>query len=737
MQNEMFKILLKRKSKVLLKTEEEHNENICAAVTAMKNMEAYGYTFSYELLKAMSNLDISSIYTIYQNIESVIKDLIGAEISEAVVFYPNFPTQVMEMDEATLFMDQLVHYISGGTLVPLDEKQERLPLIGDKTLKVLDLGDVQDLYEIRNNLMQSNTSISGQDKEDLIYLYKTLDKTNLPEEIPFKENVAIISATLLEDELTTANTLRPIVKTATDLLRVVTYLSDGDVSLAELCKFKSFKRKHRRIFLDLLNSMKNIEEDMLRYKNRWIRVGERLHPSEYPQYQKVCEAFDKLRNNKHISTFAGEVQSKFDTKQYLEATKLLAKRPAELARRLDELLRKVDSSEQLAIIEEFETVASQVSSRVLLQVLEHFYNRSEKQAVRVVFPKGSVAQATILPELPPLDEVLCDKVTEICQKALISIYSSRESLGKVYIDPELSSYIIPYSQRSASKAMKAVTRGSHIKLSDNINVLRGFIHWTNTEGSGYNNRVDIDLSACVLDENWEYKSHVSYTRLRDGKMKIYHSGDITDGGPADGKGVAEFLDCDIDSIVRAGGRYIVYQVYSFTEQSFNEIPHVSFGWMEREECASGEIFEPSTVEQKMDLACESTVSIPVIFDCVEREIIWCDMNLSINQMSERSGGNNLESNFNKATATCYAMANMNKVDMYYLAYLHTMARGELVSTREEADIIFSNDTTKPLIEVEIEIKDEDGEVIETKIEQREKDVKFVTAFDVDEFYALI
>ena len=133
MQNEMFKILLKRKSKVLLKTEEEHNENICAAVTAMKNMEAYGYTFSYELLKAMSNLDTSSIYTIYQNIESVIKDMIGAEISEAVVFYPNFPTQVMEMDEATLFMDQLVHYLSGGTLVPSDEKQERLnsiPLYG-------------------------------------------------------------------------------------------------------------------------------------------------------------------------------------------------------------------------------------------------------------------------------------------------------------------------------------------------------------------------------------------------------------------------------------------------------------------------------------------------------------------------------------------------------------------------------------------------------------------------------
>lgn len=736
MQNEMFKILLKRKSKVLLKTEEEHNENICAAVTAMKNMEAYGYTFSYELLKAMSNLDTSSIYTIYQNIESVIKDMIGAEISEAVVFYPNFPTQVMEMNDATLFMDQLVHYISGGTLAPLEEKEERLPLIGDKSLKVLDLGEMQDLYEIRNNLLQSNTSISGQDKEDLIYLYKNLDKTDLPNEIPFKENVAIIAATLLEDELTTANTLRPIVKTATDVLRVITYLSGGDVSLADLCKFKSFKRKHRRIFLDLLNNMKNIEEDMLRYKNRWIRVGERLHPGEYPQYQKVCQTFDKLRNNKHITTFAGEVQSKMDAKQYLEATKLLAQRPAELARRLDELLRKTDKSNQLVIIEEFETVAEKVSSRVLLQVLEHFYNRSETQSVRVVFPKGNVAQATILPDLKPLDEALCDKITQICQKALISNYSTKEKFGKVYIDPEMSRYTIPYSQRSASKAMKAVTRGSHIKLNDNINVLRGFIHWTNDEGDGWNSRVDIDLSACILDKNWKYKSHVSYTHLRDSKMSAYHSGDITDGGDVNGKGVAEFLDCDIDSIVKAGGRYIVYEVFSYTGQSFSKLPHVSFGWMEREECASGEIFEPSTVEQKMDLASDSMVSIPVIFDCVEREIIWCDMNLSIGQMSTRYG-NNLESNFNKATATCYAMANMNKVDMYYLTYLHAMARGELVSSREEADIIFSNDLTKPLIEVEVEIKDEEGNVIETKTEQKEKNVKFITAFDVDEFYALI
>ena len=58
--------------------------------------------------------------------------------------------------------------------------------------------------------------------------------------------------------------------------------------------------------------------------------------------------------------------------------------------------------------------------------------------------------------------------------------------------------------------------------------------------------------------------------------------------------------------------------------------HAMIGWMEREDGEFGEIFEPKTVKQKMDLASQSTVCIPVIFDCQTREVIWCDMNLTIN-----------------------------------------------------------------------------------------------------------
>ena len=90
-------------------------------------------------------------------------------------------------------------------------------------------------------------------------------------------------------------------------------MSDGDVSLAENTRYRSFSRRQRRMIMELLSGCPNIEEDMLRYKERWIRIGERIHPSEFDcsrytlEYDRAINAFDKLRNNRQIETFAGKV----------------------------------------------------------------------------------------------------------------------------------------------------------------------------------------------------------------------------------------------------------------------------------------------------------------------------------------------------------------------------------------------------------------------------------------------
>lgn len=84
------------------------------------------------------------------------------------------------------------------------------------------------------------------------------------------------------------------------------------------------------------------------------------------------------------------------------------------------------------------------------------------------------------------------------------------------------------------------------RLDAKAKAVRGFVWWTNMENGS---RVDLDLSAAIFDRKWNYLEHVSYTNLRSDRYQACHSGDIVNGGPADGAGVCEFLDVDLDSVL--------------------------------------------------------------------------------------------------------------------------------------------------------------------------------------------
>jgi hypothetical protein len=687
----MNEILLRRKNKVILEKGNETASNDQYIATIMKNVEALGYTFSKDLFEILQTLTKEDLQKFYLELIPMLKKMVGADVVYKPM-YPNFPESVMEVDYIDLYINAIIHYWSGGTLYPYEEKNERLPLFEETKVKVLDLGTEKDLQDIFNNLCQSKTSISQTDKEDLEWIFKNM-QVKFPDEVPLKENVALVGKLYLENyPLATSKDIQKYFKTATDVLRLITAMSNGDISLATNTKFRSFKRKERRLLLELLQGCGTIEEDMLRYKNKWIRIGERLHPSEYSeaQFGKIITAFNKLRNGIKIETFGGKVNKAIETEDYKTALSLLKKRPGELARKLDHLLR--NTSNKNAVVNTFKDVASEVSTPVLLQVKEHFAHRTEELSSRVFFPKGNLARCHCIENtLADIDEKYCNAIVKICENALVENYKNKDFLGNVYLSDEFKHYIVPFSQRSASKTLKTIVRGSKLPIPENTNALRAFIWWTNMNDDTdrwSSGRVDIDLSAAIFDENWNYMEHVSYTNLRSDRYKACHSGDITNGGSVNGNGVSEFLDVDIDSVVKYGARYVVYQVYNYTGQNYSDMPHAMFGWMNREDVNSGEIYEPKTVEQKMDLTSQSTVCIPVIFDCVNREVIWCDMNLTLSGCYSHRGGNNVESNLSGVAATCYSMVNMNKPNLYDLIDLHVRARGLRVDNKEDADIVF-------------------------------------------------
>ena len=730
---ELSKILLQRKNLIEIKpkniTYEQDNVEKSLIVSILKNIQSLGFTFSKELFEKLSHLDKSEIISFYRFIIPELKILVGDDV-EYKPMYPNFPKQIMEVSEAELFINAKIHYWSFGTLLPKYEENERLPLIDDNKMTVLSLGSHQDLMDIFTNLVNSKTSISQQDKEDIETIITSCSdyEKYLPDEIPLKENVAYVCKLIIEKApIKNASSISKYFKTATDVLRLITALSGGDISLSEKTMYKHLKRPERRMIMDLLSDCNNIVEDMFRYKFEWVRIGEIIHPSEYwyiKKYNSVRNAFYILRNKKKPLFFAGKVQKAILENDMETAANILQNRPGDFARQLDKLIREAKNPSR--IIKAFKQVAKEVSNPVLLQVRQHFIGRmTDNEPVRVFFPKGNLAKAMVVPnDLPKISDEVCKSISKICLNALVEKYAEKEPMGNVYVDDELKNYLVPFNQRSASKAVKTIVRGSQIPIKENSNTIRGFIWWTNTEHS----IVDIDLSAVIYDKNWDYVEHISYTNLRSSKYRAYHSGDIVNGGDINGKGVAEFIDIEIDEVTKNTGRYVVFQVYSFSGQRFSTLPNCRFGWMEREYVGSGEIFEPSTVEMKIDLTSNSTVAIPVIFDCVERKFIWCDMDLQ--NTHKHYGGNNLESNLRGVTATCYGIEHLNKPNIYDLVMMNVMARGHRVNDRNKADIIFSNNKTKP-IEVKYEVDKVLGIMKPTIVEKSE--VPIITSFDTDYF----
>ncbi|MEN9938340.1 MAG: hypothetical protein RLZZ387_4919 [Chloroflexota bacterium] len=265
----------------------------------------------------------------------------------------------------------------------------------------------------------------------------------------------------------------------------------------------------------------------------------------------------------------------------------------------------------------------------------------------------------------------------------MSRFRERPPLGRVFVDERLRDYPVPFALRSASKALRTVPRGSRLPLGEGGGTVRFFLWWKEGEVGGKpTGRVDIDLSAVLYDAGWRYVEHISYTNLKSDRYRAVHSGDIVTAP----NGACEFIDLDIESVVGYGGRYVVTAINAFTSHPFCNLPECYAGWMLRQEPRSGEVFEPQTVQQKIDVAADTRICVPVILDLVEHRAIWADLALR----RHPRWVTNVEANQHGMLLMGQALTSLVKPDLFELFSLHAAARGT-PSSREAADVIFAPD----------------------------------------------
>ncbi|RYX81502.1 hypothetical protein EON83_23795 [bacterium] len=666
-------IYLRRRSKIALPVGENTEvlpENLTGAL--LKNLESLGYTFSGEALAHVQTLSVGQLKEWYPPFWEALKKAVGAHVSFRPM-YPNFPQQVMEMSEARLYVNALVHYLTNK--LPVFAKTPRPELDEQTPLRVIELGNEADFLSILTDITKAKGSLSASDREDVKWFIETLREAALPllpNEVAARETVAFVGALLIQNTTDGSAWSAERVSTATDVLRLAVALCGGDISLAEPTKFK-FKRSVRRLLLSLLEKIGNPVEDMNRWRGRWLRLGEALHPGEWKEkFPHAYEAFQSVRNETAEPSFNARIEAALEAKDLAGTVELLSQRPGDFARRLDALLRRSEDGSAV-VLDSFAQGIERVSTPVLLQMHAHFKHRRTPTELRVFFPKGQVAKAWGKEgALPSMDETVRVQAMDLLEGELKARFAKLEPLGACYLDERLDFYTVPFANRSAAKSLRTIGRGSRVALPES-NIVRFFLWWMNGKY-----RTDLDLSAAIFDENFVYKDVISYYNLKN--YGGAHSGDIVNAP----HGAAEFIDIDITKTVAAGARYVVMSVNSYTSQPFCDLPECFAGHMARKKANSGEIFEPRTVAQRFDLSSDTQICLPMAVDLQTHEMVWMDLALR-----RHPNWNNVQNNLSGVSLLLRAMMGLEKPVLGDLFRLHIEARGHRVATKKAAQTVFS------------------------------------------------
>lgn len=704
------------------------NKNLVLALQA--NITSIGFFLSNDLKTALASCDTEYLTQLNDTLPKILKEMRGASVKHIPLFrnfpegvptdtYEHYIKRLMALIKSAVIPETLVDpiHLSSGIIVDNTEwDMENLagcPVTGralqEEELAELPARPAMDKLEEQYNMIEiglaeptafedlfanmvhSGAPLSETDLNDMSIL---MDHMTLPDNIsklqnilskPIKlrENLAKVTSDLMQkmpgNTATLTQLLQPQYKSATDVLRLATALSEGDVSLASNTKFKSMPRKTRRLMMELLEGMgeTTLKVDMMRWRNKWVRLLHSLHVGEYKNaYPAVFKAAVTVRSGKTDVQSVDSVVESFLKKDDVQgAIEALLPFPGKIAQRLDDLLCRSNVSQSNMLLEAFEKSVSAQPVTKLLLLNAHFRNRADFDATkpRSFFPKAGKSRVWVKQESrKPLSKEVCERVQAICQAELHNRFGEKEKVGAASIDTRLAGYPLPLSQRSASDSLQRVPRGSKVDIPE-TKFLRMFVHWTDQKGR----RVDIDLSSSMYGNSWEPMGHVSYTNLSNGGIR--HSGDLT-SAPLP-KGASEFIDFNPDELVKKGGRYVVMQLYSFTGQLFKDLDTCFAGFMAVGDQFKGEHFEPLRVQDKIDLRNDFTTVIPMIFDCVERKIIYTDLGMKGHAM-----GANFESNSKKVCETGIAMTSAwdGRPTMLDAAIAHAASRSKIIIVKSDS-----------------------------------------------------
>lgn len=679
-------------------TPEEKAHRKASGLALVQHWESMGFVLAKASILRLCDEDATVHAWLHKTITPALKKRLGGHV-RMTPMYPNFPKQVMEMSDAELMWNALMHYSGdeyGVRILPDTDKDKRKALKKKEgQQRALRLVDQAGLRTELSALAQMNTvwtpaqNALAKQALPLMLGYGIMgEKTALPQ----RENQAhLVGAWLgLVQAGKSADTAWPAERVSTtDILRAAVAYSGGDPSLAsssEKVRFHKLTRPMRRVMMQALEratlETSNPLADLHQHRQSWLRLAEQLHVGEWTKMPTARKAVDDLRNHPEPISWNGKLDALLAnaaTPSGVGAVlALFPENPGYAARALGRILLWAENDAK-RVIDAFEAVADRVDTPVLLSVgASASANAASPKRERVMIPKGMAAKRyRVQRKSRALPTAVSDNVARLCDRVLSARFAQLAPLGNVFVEPGLDSVIVPKGLRSASDSVGVVSRGSWLPVGEDAKIVRLFLWWKDTEDG----RVDIDLSAVGVSEKFQQTETCNYHALKEQGM--VHSGDLT-SAPS---GAAEFVDIQLNKLNK-GTRYVVLTANVFHGPGFSRLPECFVGWQERESGKGqrGEIMEVKTVVDKFQVTATTKGFIGVVFDVKERRLMWLDM-----PVNSRSGFS-IHGSMSDVTAAVedlqlYA-ASQPKIG--HLVDLHIAARGgRVVDNAKDADTVFS------------------------------------------------
>ena len=603
-----------------------------------------GFLVDAAELRTLSKADLE------QSVEAA-RQVTGANRNWKPV-YPDFPDGVKATPTLQLIWDQIVHYMSEGTVFPdaPDTPRAALPLeemlTSAKPVEVISATELAN--QVFQNILCSRVAWSQSDKD----LVATAVSIIPPSDAWLKgrvslmknhENIQTLVGMLNADPNHMVELLAPVMKTADALLRLVLVTHSVSVSVSAFpeeykravyhlsdtdhyaVQMLSMSRPARAAVLKRLGevTLTGYYADSLTTRRLlWQRVMRMIHPftASGRKEKGALRAVNIIAGNIEYTTLASEFTNALEQGAPVRAAKLLADyAPGLLTRNLVALARKTKTE---AAAQAVADIAESALSQVALTTLISAYNgvsAAGESHPRIVRMAGRSNKKLDSDQVEPLSAEVMTRYQRLLLNAMKgNLQSSAIPAGVVGTKCDTP---VPLEARTASATdRKSMMRGERFTISGEGDVLRLFSHWRNTGDSpGY-----VDLSVALLNKKFEFISAVTWDSWNRGNARNYstYSGDTF---VQPGNAAVEFIDIELEKLKATAPdtEWVTLNLISWSGPQFDTLD-VYAGLMFRNAAQAGEVFDPRTVLSAAQPSVKSTLVVVLAVNVHSKEVFWVD-----------------------------------------------------------------------------------------------------------------